>query len=221
MSKVDFSAALFEQMGGVNWQARPDIFPEQPVLDNRSSSESLEITPERMSDLDVNAEISEEQVVLQASSSQGLMQPEQIKVEESIKVEEPTAEYLSEPKQELGSSIVLLGAGLDGIWQNEESTAWQLWQNIMLAFQWDESNVVFFDTSNIVSEDAIFSTIEEVIDLGVEWVLTMDEEHTISEQLVEGVHVVTVPDLELMLSDPYSKQSFYQSVMLVQSESLL
>jgi hypothetical protein len=112
-----------------------------------------------------------------------------------------------------GNEIVLLGGGLDAIWLNEESLEWQLWQNIMQAFGWDESQVVFYDTEHLASEEMVFSTMEEVIELGVDWVLTMDAEHIISEQLAEGVQVVEVPDLDLMLSDPYAKQSFYQTVI--------
>ena len=107
----------------------------------------------------------------------------------------------------------MIGTGLERMWQKEDDFAWQLWQNIMKAFRLDESQVVFFDTELLVTEDMIFSTMEEVIDLGVEWVLTMDEMHEVSEQLAEGVHVVSVPEFESMLSDPYSKQSFYHSVV--------
>lgn len=111
------------------------------------------------------------------------------------------------------NAVVVVGSGLDAIWDNEENLAWKLWSNIMQAFSWDDSQVVFYDTDHLVSEDMIFSTMEEIIDLGVEWVLLMDEVHPIAEQLAEGLSVVEVPDLEYMLSDPYAKQSFYQSVI--------
>lgn len=110
-------------------------------------------------------------------------------------------------------AIVLLGRGLDSIWENDDEAAWRLWQNITQAFGWKDKNVVFFDLDCLVSEDAVFSTMEEVIDLSVESVLAMDTEHPLAEQLAEGIHVIDVPDLESMLSDPYAKQAFYQTVM--------
>lgn len=109
-------------------------------------------------------------------------------------------------------AVVLFGAGLDGLWQDESALGWRLWQNIMLAFGWDESQIVFFDTEHLVSEEMMFSTVEEVINLGVEWVLSMDDAHEINEQLVEGVLVVNVPSIELMLSDARAKQLFYTTV---------
>ena len=179
MSKVHFSNALFEQIGGVNWQANPkaQIF----------SPPSCEA------------------------------EQKQVQKPMSAQLEKPSASYesvlaKSEPMVEL-MHVVVLGAGLDKIWQNETHQAWQLWQNIMLAFDWDESQIVFFDTAHLVQEEMIFSTIEEVIELGVDWVLCMDDEHVISEQLQEGVHVVNVPDLESMLADPYAKKTFYSAVV--------
>ncbi len=108
--------------------------------------------------------------------------------------------------------IVVLGVNLDTIWQDETHLAWQLWQNIMLAFNWDESQIVFFDTQHLVEEEGMLSTIEEVIELGVDWVLCMDDEHPIVDLLQEGVQTVSVPDLELMLFDPYAKQTFYRTL---------
>ncbi len=179
MSKVHFSSVLFEQIGGVNWQANP------------------------------NAQ------VFSLSSCEG----EQKTVQNSMprQLEEPTVSYegvtvTSDPAVEL-MNVVVLGAGLDEIWQNEMHQAWQLWQNIMLAFDWDESQTIFFDTAHLVQEEMIFSTIEEVIELGVDWVLCMDDEHVISEQLQEGVQVVNVPDLEFMLADPYAKKTFYSAII--------
>lgn len=111
------------------------------------------------------------------------------------------------------NAVVVIGPALDEIWENEESHAWLLWQNIMQAFGWDESQIVYYDLNNLAFEEAVYTTLEEVIDLGVEWVLTMDSEHPVSEQLADGVHVVEVPDLEQMLGDPYAKKSFYQAVV--------
>jgi len=180
MSKVTFSNALFEQIGGVNWQQRPELA--------------------------LAATLSEDTNTLSAESASTVEVP----------IENPI-EKVGEVKTSMGDSIVVLGAGLDEIWQNDTQSAWQLWQNIMQTFEWDESQIVFFDTAHLVSEEMIFSTIEEVIELGVEWLLTMDEAHDLSEQLQEGVQVIPVPDMESMLSDPYAKQTFYHTVISTQN----
>lgn len=179
MSKITFSAELFEQLGGVNWVRRSEgfefcHFADQSLVEER---------PEK-SLINEHVEPKEHQVT----------------------VSEETSEM---------DNIVVLGVGLDTIWQNDVHQAWLLWQNIMQAFDWDESQAVFFDTAHLASEEMMFSTMEEVIELGVDWVLTMDETHPISELLQEGVQVINVPDIESMLSDPYAKQTFYQSVVSV------
>ncbi|WP_040728050.1 hypothetical protein [Thiomicrorhabdus sp. Kp2] len=190
MSKIQFSNNLFSQIGGSNWVTRPGYFDiETKPLNNGETLGNNQNEP-FLDSIDNQVDLLEEKNLL---------------------VEEPL--FQSKVQAQTVTSVVVLGAGLESVWQNDESLAWQLWQNIMKAFDWDETQVVFFDTELLVTEDAVFSTMEEVIDLGVEWVLTMDEEHEISEQLSEGVQVVSVPEFELMLSDPYAKQSFYHSVV--------
>ena len=108
--------------------------------------------------------------------------------------------------------LVLIGAGLNAVWQNESTLDWQLLQNICQALNWPIENFSFFDTDLLISDASIFATMEEIIEIGVEWVLSMDSEHPISEPLSEGVQVIDVPSLEQMLCDPYAKQSFFQSV---------
>ncbi|MDX1353131.1 MAG: hypothetical protein R3254_08965 [Thiomicrorhabdus sp.] len=189
MSKTHFSHDLFEQIGGTNWVTRPGY-----VAANTPTSAVSETSVDN----------SEQQVSLE--QQEGVF---------DVSVE-PDTQALGlhvNIESQIAPAVVVLGAGLESIWQNEQSQAWQLWQNITKALGWDEAQVVFFDTELMVTEDAIFSTMEEVIELGVEWVLTMDEEHEISEQLSEGVQVVAVPEFELMLSDPYAKQMFYHSVI--------
>lgn len=119
-------------------------------------------------------------------------------------------ELMSLPSE--SGSIVLLGVSLNSIFQDETKPEWLLMQNICQAFGWTEEQLRFFDTDVLASEESIFTTMEEIIEIGVEWVLSMDSDHPITEQLCEGVHVVEVPDLEQMLSDPYAKQTFYQAV---------
>ena len=211
MSKVQFSTDLFEQIGGTQWVTRPGSFFADTYSENDlvTESEDMPLAPvlenneqgivEPVESVLPAAELQAEQMHPAEEASDQAFEPE---VESKLKV----ASYID-------NAVVLIGPGLENIWQNEDDLAWQLWQNIMKAFGWDESQVVFFDTELLVTEDMIFSTMEEVIDLGVEWVLTMDDTHEISEQLAEGVHVVSVPEFESMLSDPYSKQSFYHSVV--------
>ncbi len=241
MSKTVFSSALFEQMGGVNWLTRPggvEFYPHNRDNTDTLSESLLErnvvgLKAESVSAAEIVAEVS---VGVESHSEFGLdttgasdNSSELNSIDASAtssdsvaqvvveSVQSPSIEKASDSASSLATnklpSIVVLGAGLDAIWQNDETQAWQLWQNIMLAFDWDESQMTFFDTTHLVSDEMIFTTMEEVIELGVDWVLTMDDEHPISEQLVEGVHVVSVPDLESMLSDPYAKQSFYHAVV--------
>lgn len=206
MSDSKFSSDLFEQLGGVNWVTRPDWFSEA-VLENSvdNKAETIEVVKDAVTNVDSH---------LERISS--LSQNENAEI--SLTVHADTSAVAMNDKSVtshvlIENAVVLIGPGLESVWQDETSVAWQLWQNIMLAFDWDESQVVFFDTELLVSDDMVFSTMEEVIDLGVEWVLTMDDEHEIVEQLSEGVQVVSVPDFESMLSDPYSKQSFYHTVL--------
>ncbi len=166
MSNVTFSNALFEQMGGVNWQRRSELPSSQSLSAETEGGDNLTSVVNEKFD--------------QASNRH---------------------------------AVVVLGAGLDDIWQNDTQQGWLLWQNIMTVFGWDEAQVAFFDTAHLVSEEMIFATVEEVIELGVDWVLTMDAEHELSEMLQEGVQVVSVPDIELMLMDPYAKQTFYTTVV--------
>ncbi len=183
MSKLTFSNALFEQIGGTNWQQRSEFIFASVISESHDA---------------VNAE------------SSPALEPAQAPIEDSF-------EEQSEPCISKGYSIVVLGAGLNEIWQNDAQPAWLLWQNIMQVFEWDEHQIVFFDTAHMVSEEVVFSTIEEIIDLGVDWALTMDEAHELSEQLQEGIQVISVPDMESMLSDPYAKQTFYHTVISIQN----
>ena len=211
MSKVQFSSDLFEQLGGTNWVTRPGNFFEanDSVKDLVSELEECPQHPVLESNQQVIVESNENALLTSKLQAEDITQT----AEGSSQMFEPEVASKLKRASHINNAVVLIGPGLEKIWQNEDNLAWQLWQNIMTAFRWDESQVVFFDTELLVTEDMIFSTMEEVIDLGVEWVLTMDEAHEISEQLAEGVHVVSVPEFELMLSDPYSKQSFFHSVV--------
>jgi len=195
MSKVTLSSALFEQMGGVNWQRRPDMTM------SLNNSEHLEPSI-GSSSTEKGVTTSTVVEALETSSNMVLSHSE-------IDSELPVSTAEERP------AIVVLGAGLNEIWQNESQPAWLLWQNIMLTFRWDEAQVVFFDTTQLVSEEIMFTTMEEIIELGVDWVFTMDESHELSEILQEGVQVISVPEIESMLMDPYAKQTFYHAAVSI------
>lgn len=215
MSKTVFSSALFEQMGGVNWLIRPgsiEFYPHNNDVIESMSEQTVDNLTVGLAVKDGSELYADNSEQLPTTPISSIVQTDAIEPEQEIVNGGHFASAtLLSPENK--TNIVVLGAGLDAVWQNDETLAWQLWQNIMQAFDWDEAQMTFFDTSHLVSEEMIFTTMEEVIDLGVDWVLTMDDEHPISEQLVEGVHVVSVPDLESMLSDPYAKQSFYHAVV--------
>lgn len=203
MANIHFSEDLFNQIGGTNWITRPGKFKKEPLKNSVIEQEKNSL-PKESEQVALEPELTTQN--LQSGVVNGIPNGMSVNAEDLDSVSKGVLPVMP---------IVVVGAGLESIWQNEESPAWLLWQNIMKAFEWDENYVEFFDTELIVTEDAIFSTIEEIIELGVEWVLSMDEEHEISEQLSEGVHVVSVPEFELMLSDPYAKQSFYHSIISI------
>jgi hypothetical protein len=198
MPKTPVSVNVFNQIGGTYWVSRPGYF--EASLASRSAPE-----PEPYPDTKVeHSSVHLPKTVAKPS----------VMVEPLLKRDALLPPSLAEALPALPAmpAIVLIGAGLDGLWQDESALGWRLWQNIMLAFGWDETQTVFFDTEHLASEEMMFSTVEEVINLGVEWVLSMDDAHEINEQLVEGVMVVNVPSLELMLSDARAKQLFYTTV---------
>lgn len=183
-------------MGGTTYLSRPAYFQNDADASDVSLSEAVEaqvIVPISTMSEPPEASDSIERVSEGAVSSASF--------EESESAGLPTSEI----------KCVILGSGLNAVWEDESKAEWQLLQNICQAFQLSESQLSYFDTDALVSEEATFTTMEEVIELGVEWVFSMDADHPISEQLSEGVLVVEVPSLEQMLFDPYAKQSFYQA----------
>lgn len=206
---------LFAQLGGVNWVARKVFFvePVDQAVPEKATSEASLIESEV---LKVSAEaekIATENVAvdpfvdkLDASPADSVKQPETPQIIQHNDLNVPTV-------QPLENGVIVLGSGLDNIWQDESQAAWRLWQNIMQAFSWDESQVVFFDLELLVSDEMVAATMDEIINLGVDWVMTMDSEHPINELLIDGVQLIEVPDFESMLFDPFAKQSFYRAVM--------
>lgn len=111
------------------------------------------------------------------------------------------------------STVVLLGQGLSSIWEDEEHLEWRLLLNICTAMQWSESDLVMFDTDLLSTDEACYDVVEEVLALGSGMILSMNGEHQASEMLSEGLEVIEVPSLEQMLWDPYSKQTFYETII--------
>lgn len=114
-------------------------------------------------------------------------------------------------------AFVLVGAGLDDVWQNEASVQWALMLNILKAFQLSEEPLRFFDTAHAVTDDAVFASIEEVIDLGVETVFAFEENSPLIEQLEEGLQVVFLPSLDEMLQRPQAKRETFEILSHVMS----
>ncbi|MEA3406154.1 MAG: hypothetical protein U9R28_10525 [Pseudomonadota bacterium] len=202
MTDIKFSTGLFEQLGGNLYVTRPAYF-EKNVFSKTAKPIEEGLKPQSSEAVDV---LSNQATYEAADTGQ------------SNPLDNEQTSELSVVKNQQ-TSVVFIGSGLNSIWEDESKLEWQLLQNICQAFDWSEDELSFFDTDSLISEDAIFTTMEEVIDQGVEWVLSMDSEHSITEQLSEGVQVIEVPDLEQMLSDPYAKQSFYQSVSQLLSSS--
>ena len=191
MNDTKFSTGLFEQLGGTLYVGRPAYFKSNFVVPSTNLSE----------------------IQNDVTGSTTLLPDQKFPIEPGLSASKSVDSISALSVLEVGQpSFVIIGSGLNSIWEDESKIEWQLLQNICTALNWPEDALSFFDTDALVSEEAIYATMEEVIELGVDWVLLMDSEHPVSEQLAEGVQVVDVPDLEQMLSDPYSKQSFYQSV---------
>lgn len=137
-------------------------------------------------------------------------QSDGIQVEE---VSSPVNYASSLAENEFQKVFIFLGAGLNTIWQNEDRSEWQLFLNILSAFNLSEEQVRFFDTSQLVTEEAIFATLDEIIELGVEQVFAFDETGPLLQELSEGAQIVVMPSFEDLLSSPHAKRDFYHLMM--------
>lgn len=192
MTKTVFSSQLFEQIGGVHWQVREEASVWQAKANGSDGAVQQEVVEQY--------EVAALKSCLELESTQ-----------QSELIQEQSAKPAAQSS--VSQAIVVLGHELDSIWQNDEMPEWQLWRNIMAAFNWDESDVFFYDLAHIVTEEMGFAVVEEVIDMQVEWLLSMDDEHFLTEQLSEGVQVVHMSSLETMLGDPFAKQQFYRAIV--------
>lgn len=203
MSVIKFPTKFYNRLGIQSWSVRAPFSTKTHSVE-RALSDTASPVPVAQQPKDIHAE----SLAAHAEDSLAMTSSH-----EASPVDSSVAEQATSVHNEQKASIVVLGKGLDAIWENEDELAWRLWQNIMFALGWQDKNVIFYDLDCLVSEDALFHTMEEIIDLSVDWVMTMEPEHELSEQLSEGVQVVEVPDLESMLSDAYAKQHFYSSVL--------
>ncbi|MDG4811849.1 hypothetical protein P8629_02415 [Hydrogenovibrio sp. 3SP14C1] len=136
-------------------------------------------------------------------------------VGEIVQVEEVSnpLDYVAASDSEHQRTFVFLGAGLNAVWQNEERSEWQLFLNILSAFKLSEDQVRFFDTSQLVTEETIFATLDEIIELGVEQVFAYDEAGPLLQELNEGAQIIVIPSLDEMLSSGRAKRDFYHLMM--------
>lgn len=106
-------------------------------------------------------------------------------------------------------TVVFLGDGLDHVWQNEALPEWTLFQNMLRSVSVEQEQALCFDSANIQTEDAVFMTLEEIIESGVDFVFTFDSGSLLNEHLAEGLTVVELPALSRMLSSSQAKKSCY------------
>lgn len=186
---LKFSGNFYQHLGVTQWHSRPGF-----------ESVSRQDVAEEISAINGNVDVQQDVANLAVVEAEAVVVVD--------KVELPASAV-----QSIDNPVVIIGHGIQSFWQDEESLEWQLWCNIMQAFDWQEEQVLFVDSALLMSEEQTFASMEEVIAMGAERVLSMDDEHEINEVLTEGAEVLSVPDFDMMLSDPYAKKSFYQQAL--------
>lgn len=182
---------MLNTFGLTAWQARPGYFAKS----------ALKAAPETASQSTVFEESASDEPVGSVPETP----------------DEPASSQEGMPSPMPQVAFVLVGAGLDDIWQNEMSVQWALMLNILKAFQLSEEQLRFFDTVHAVTDEAVFASIEEVIDLGVETVFAFDENSPLIEQLEEGLQVVFLPSLDEMLQRAQAKRETFEILSHVMS----
>lgn len=129
---------------------------------------------------------------------------------DSIEVDSSSAELDKHDNMNTSPRWVIIGAGLNTIWQQADNQAWLLWKAITQFHFASLDAITFYDTDLIVGEQALFDVVEQIIELDVEWVYSMDSTHELHHQLAEGVSVITLPSFEDMLAQPLLKRETYQ-----------
>ncbi|BBN59157.1 hypothetical protein [Hydrogenovibrio marinus] len=191
MSKTTLDPSLLEQLGIVNWRMHTQFArsPEAPVYESANQNQVAAVVKESPQPAYSALEEPVEQIVGDV-------------------VELEASEALQSENQST-TELVFVGVGLEQVWQNEESPAWRLMLNILNALEISEEDVLYFDTGLLHTEDAIWMTLEEIIDTGVEQVFSFDEDGMLNEALSEGLQVETLPSLDAMLMQGYAKKQGY------------
>lgn len=176
-------------------------------------SDTIEFSAELMNQMGVQT-WQEKQGFVFATSNQ---QENPLPAEAEAEAEEKTSSFnqsVAKVKQ-VGLPFILIGSGLDGIWQNDETLEWQLLKNIAKVFTWDLEQLHYYDTSHLASEEAIYATLDEVMEMEVDWVLSMDTESLLADHLEEGLQIISVSSLTQMLSDPYAKKDCFLTLSIM------
>lgn len=108
------------------------------------------------------------------------------------------------------ASFVLVGSGLQSIWQQSGSVQWRLLVNIVTALGLPIESLRVFDPTQITTEADVQDCIDVVIDLGVERVFAFEENSLLIASLEEGVQVVFLPSLHEMTQRPEAKQEAFE-----------
>lgn len=190
MSKTTLDPSLLEQLGIVNWRMHAQFAHSHETTVYESANQN------------------------QAAAVEENPQPAYSASENSVEqmvseVVEPKASKALPSGNQSKTELVFVGVGLEQVWQNEESPAWRLMLNILNALEISEEDVLYFDTGLLHTEDAIWMTLEEIIDTGVEQVFSFDEEGLLNEALSEGLQVEILPSLDAMLMQGYAKKQGY------------
>lgn len=114
-----------------------------------------------------------------------------------------------EPRPSNKPLRVFIGEGLDAVWQNEETPEGRLLDRILDVMAWADEDVEYYDTANLHSDEAIFTTLDEIIEAGVDTVFSFDEDGELVEQLAEGVTVILLPSLASQLQSGSAKKTCY------------
>jgi hypothetical protein len=114
-------------------------------------------------------------------------------------------------KNTVYQGVVVIGSGLEEVWQNEASEAWLLWQNITQAFGW-EGEPWFVDTHQWYSEEAAMVSLQELEQEGVKQVIVLGDQESL-DYLYEFADVILLPDFDELLNDPFSKKYFFQTCL--------
>lgn len=190
MDSAQLSMETLKALGLTTWSVKPGftnaLFQEHPV--------AVEDEP-------------------QTKPQQATQTPE---VAEMAKVAEDSESLLDETPQaeaeHQAAPVVWIGSGMNAIWQNEMAPEWHLLTNLLTAFN-RSTELMVFDTDELVTEESVWAALEEVIDSGAEHVFTTNAAHELVEQLSEGVEVLSVPRLDELLASPALKKQLYRLLL--------